>query len=76
MKAKGIINGFSKLSKEEKLEMVSEFFLHPESAARELMSFWHSDPKKQSLFEEFSENTISNFYFPYSHGKRQGLRHI
>jgi hydroxymethylglutaryl-CoA reductase len=65
MKARGIINGFSKLSKEEKLRLVSEFFHHPELAIRELKSFWHSDPKKQNLFEEFSENTVSNFYFPY-----------
>jgi hydroxymethylglutaryl-CoA reductase len=65
MKARGLINGFSKLSKEEKLRLVSEVFHHPETVIRELKSFWHSDPKKQSLFEEFSENTVSNFYFPY-----------
>lgn len=65
MNARGLINGFSKLSKEEKLRLVSEVFHHPESVIRELKSFWHSDPKKQSLFEEFSENTVSNFYFPY-----------
>jgi hydroxymethylglutaryl-CoA reductase len=65
MKARGIINGFSKLSKEEKLKLVAEFFRHPEMAIRELKSFWHSDPTRQNLFEEFSENTVSNFYFPY-----------
>jgi hydroxymethylglutaryl-CoA reductase len=32
----------------------------------ELMkSFWHSDKHKQKIFDEFSENTISNFYIPY-----------
>jgi hydroxymethylglutaryl-CoA reductase len=65
MKARGLINGFSKLNKEEKIKLVSEFFHHPESVIRELKSFWHSDPKQQRLFEEFSENTVSNFYFPY-----------
>lgn len=65
MKARGIINGFSKMSKEDKLKIVAELFHHPESAIRELKSFWHNDPEKQVLFEEISENTVSNFYFPY-----------
>ena len=65
MKARGLINGFSKLNKEEKIRLVSELFHHPEHVIRELKSFWHADPKKQSLFEEFSENTVSNFYLPY-----------
>ena len=30
-----------------------------------LRSFWHVDPDRQKLFDEFSENTISNFYFPF-----------
>ena len=65
MNARGLINGFSKLSKEEKIKLVSELFHHPDTVIRELKSFWHNDPKKQSLFDEFSENTVSNFYFPY-----------
>lgn len=31
----------------------------------ELKSFFHEDGDKQKIFDEFSENTISNFYFPY-----------
>ncbi len=65
MKIQGIINGFSKMSKEEKLKLVASFFDHPEKVLRELKSYWHSDPKKQTLFDEFSENTLSNFYFPF-----------
>ncbi|MBW6460631.1 MAG: hydroxymethylglutaryl-CoA reductase, degradative [Bacteroidales bacterium] len=65
MNISGIINGFSKMSKEEKLELVASFFDYPEKALRELKSYWHSDPKKQTLFDEFSENTLSNFYFPF-----------
>lgn len=30
-----------------------------------LKGFWHSDQNKQKVFDEFSENTISNFYIPY-----------
>jgi hydroxymethylglutaryl-CoA reductase len=65
MNINGIINGFSKMSKEEKLKLVAGFFDHPEKVLKELKSYWHSDPKKQTLFDEFSENTLSNFYFPF-----------
>ena len=30
-----------------------------------LKSYWHPDSKQQQLFDEFSENTITNFYIPY-----------
>lgn len=65
MNINGIINGFSKMSKEEKLKLVAGLFDHPEKVLRELKSYWHRDPKKQNLFDEFSENTLSNFYFPF-----------
>ncbi|MDX9906389.1 MAG: hypothetical protein RBS55_07380, partial [Bacteroidales bacterium] len=65
MNINGIINGFSKMSKEEKLKLVAGLFDHPEKVLKELKSYWHRDPKKQTLFDEFSENTLSNFYFPF-----------
>jgi len=65
MKIDRIINGFSKMSKEEKLKLIASFFDNPEKVLRELKSYWHMDPKKQTLFDEFSENTLSNFYFPF-----------
>ena len=65
MKINGIINGFSKMSKEEKLKLIAGFFDNPEKVLKELKSYWHKDPKKQTLFDEFSENTLSNFYFPF-----------
>jgi hydroxymethylglutaryl-CoA reductase len=65
MNINGIINGFSKMNKEEKLKLVAGLFDHPEKVLRELKSYWHRDPKKQNLFDEFSENTLSNFYFPF-----------
>lgn len=65
MNINGIINGFSKMSKEEKLKLVAGFFESPEKVLKELKSYWHQDPKKQTLFDEFSENTLSNFYFPF-----------
>ncbi len=36
------------------------------SAFYELRHYWHEDAKVQQRFDEFSENTISNFTFPYS----------
>lgn len=66
MKKPKIVSGFSKLSKRGKiLWLVENFFANPEEVARELKSFWYGDPQKQKIFDEFSENTISNFYLPY-----------
>lgn len=65
MKDKEIICGFSKFSKEQKLEYISNLFENPAEFIRELKSFYHDDPEKQKIFDEFSENTISNFYFPF-----------
>jgi hydroxymethylglutaryl-CoA reductase len=60
-----IISGFSKLLKEEKLKLVAEYFENPGEVVSLLKSFWHSDVDQQKLFDEFSENTITNFYIPY-----------
>ncbi len=60
-----IISGFSKLLKEEKLKLVAEYFENPGEVVSLLKSFWHSDESQQKLFDEFSENTITNFYIPY-----------
>lgn len=60
-----IIKGFSKLLKEEKLKLVAEYFENPGEVITLLKSFWHSDESQQKLFDEFSENTITNFYIPY-----------
>lgn len=61
------ISGFSKLSKTGKLRWVVEnFFKDPEYVTRELMSFWHDDDQKQKVFDDFSENTLSNYYMPFS----------
>jgi hydroxymethylglutaryl-CoA reductase len=65
MKINGVISGFSKLTKEEKLSVVAGFYHDRDTLIRELSSFWHENPEKQRLFEEFSENTITNYFFPY-----------
>jgi hydroxymethylglutaryl-CoA reductase len=60
------ISGFSKLSKEAKLEWLSSHVENPEKAYELLTGYWHRDEKVQKLHDEFAENTLSNFYLPYS----------
>lgn len=60
-----LIRGFSKLLKEDKVTIVSELMDNQVEAMDLLKSFWHTDNSKQKIFDEFSENTISNFYIPY-----------
>ena len=60
-----IKKGFSKLLKEDKLNAVAEFIENPGEFIALLKSFWHQDKEKQRQFDEFSENTISNFHIPY-----------
>src|SRR5690606_9511825 len=60
------IKGFSKLSKEGKIEwIVDQYFQDKEGAIELLKSYWHDDQKVQKLHDEFIENTVSNFYTPY-----------
>ena len=61
------IEGFSKLPKEQKLKWLLEnFFKDNPEAVEELRGYWHSQPETQKLFDEFAENTITNFYMPFS----------
>ena len=60
-----IIKGFSKLLKEDKLKIVADLMDKQVESIELMKSFWHSDHKVQKIFDEFSENTISNFYIPY-----------
>lgn len=65
MKQKEIIRSFSKLSKDEKLQAISRHFKDPKGYLKELKSYHHPDGKKQKLFDEFSENTLTNYFIPY-----------
>jgi hydroxymethylglutaryl-CoA reductase len=59
------VKGFSRLSKEDKIAEIVSLFQDPEAGFSLLKSFWHNDASMQKLFEEFSENTVSNYFFPY-----------
>jgi len=65
MQKQQIRKGFSKLNKDQKIDLTASYFENPAEAARGLKSFWHSDHEIQKRLDEFSENTISNFFFPY-----------
>jgi hydroxymethylglutaryl-CoA reductase len=65
MQKQQIRKGFSKLNKEQKIDLTASYFENPVEAARELKSFWHQDANIQKRLDEFAENTISNFFFPY-----------
>ncbi|MBK9223955.1 MAG: hydroxymethylglutaryl-CoA reductase, degradative [Flavobacterium sp.] len=59
------VSGFSKLSKDEKINWIAkEYFSEPTEAVSLLKKYWNSDAKIQQLHDEFIENTVSNFYFP------------
>ncbi len=59
------IAGFSKLTKEEKINWIAkEYFANPTEAIATIKQYWNSNAKLQQLHDEFVENTISNFYLP------------
>ena len=61
-----VIKGFSKLSKESKIEWIAKEYLNGEEKYVDLLkSYWHEDAKVQKIHDEFIENTISNFYIPF-----------
>ena len=61
------IIGFSKLSREDKISWISSNFLNESSEFKKnLNSYLNNDTEIQSLHNSFSENSISNFYLPYS----------
>lgn len=59
------VAGFSKLSKEEKINWIANtYFSNPKEAIALLKNYWNADKKLQQLHDDFIENTITNFYLP------------
>ena len=59
------IEGFSRLSKAEKIEWLSKTYLQQLPQASDTFAkYWNIDPNLQQLHDEFIENTVSNFYLP------------
>ena len=60
------VKGFSKLSKEEKINWLTEnYFSNAQKTKETLKLYWNKDEKLQKLHDEFTENTISNYYLPF-----------
>lgn len=61
-----IIAGFSKLTKEEKIDWLAKTYFNSQpEITQTLKQYWNVDAKLQQLHDDFIENTISNFYMPY-----------
>lgn len=61
-----IISGFSKFSKEEKIDWLTKnYFNNQAETVSVIKQYWNSNDDLQNLHDDFIENTISNFYMPF-----------
>ncbi|WP_108422685.1 hydroxymethylglutaryl-CoA reductase, degradative [Flagellimonas amoyensis] len=61
------VEGFSKLSKAEKIDWIAQNCTEdPETSKQLLERYWNTDPQVQKLHDEFIENTLSNYYLPFA----------
>ena len=61
------IIGFSKLSRQEKIEWICSNYLDDSKEDIKILDkYLNTDINIQSIHDTFSENTLSNFYFPFS----------
>lgn len=59
------IEGFSKLSKTEKIAWISSHYTdNSEETKHIIQRYWNTDTDLQKLHDEFIENTITNYYLP------------
>ncbi len=60
------VSGFSKLSKNEKINwLMGQLPSESQQKLLKVKEYWHPDVNEQQVFDEFSENTITNYYIPY-----------
>ncbi|WP_297794097.1 hydroxymethylglutaryl-CoA reductase, degradative [uncultured Eudoraea sp.] len=60
------IQGFSKLSKEDKINWIADNYTDNSETTKEILKqYWNVDIGLQKLHDEFIENTISNYYLPF-----------
>tara|TARA_R110002126_G_scaffold181187_4_gene330045 strand:- start:55373 stop:57097 length:1725 start_codon:yes stop_codon:yes gene_type:complete len=61
-----IIAGFSKFTKEEKIDWLTKnYFNNPSETVAIIKQYWNADADLQKLHDDFIENTITNFYMPF-----------
>ena len=57
--------GFQKLSKSQKIEWITKtHFKEPEKARKKLQIHWNQNTNIQKSYDEFTENSLTNFYLP------------
>lgn len=60
------IEGFSKLTKDEKIDwLVTNYTTDSATAKTLLKRYWNTNTGVQKLHDEFIENTITNYYLPF-----------
>lgn len=60
------VSGFSKMTKEQKIEWLSlQLQGDASTLVRSMPYFWHHDVETQKRFDEFSENTLTNYNLPF-----------
>lgn len=60
------ISGFSKKSKQEKIDWLAENYLQNNPASVQILKkYWNEDSQLQQLHDDFIENTLSNYYLPF-----------
>ena len=61
------VEGFSRFSKEEKIEWIAENCTTDTEATKAILKrYWNADPGVQKVHDEFIENTVSNYYLPFA----------
>lgn len=59
------ISGFSKLTKEEKIDWITaNYTQNKEQSKKILQTYWNKNESIQQLHDEFIENTLTNLYVP------------
>ncbi len=61
-----MISGFSKLSVRERMNLAVSFTSDPVKIKDILLSHLHSHTDIQNIYNQLSENSLSNYYLPYS----------
>ncbi len=60
------VTGFSKWSKAQKIDWVTQHFFADPQAAKQAFTSWHRAEEEQKIIDGFTENAISNYTLPFS----------
>lgn len=60
------VSGFSKMTKIEKINWLSDQLgKEAKNLVKSMPNYWHQDQEVQKRFDEFSENTLTNYDLPF-----------